>query len=126
MSLTFWKDSSNRSQSHRSDDIGISVGRNRKVDIYLFWSLLIIGTLGSLVIVHRWTHCQNKQVVIDVQKQQILQAQAKIHSLKKNVTRLEEPGVAWEKLIREKMDYARPNEVIFEFTSQGTQDRVSQ
>ncbi len=119
MNFLIWK----KSQTRLHDGTRASSVKRHKPDAYLFWSLLAIGTLGSLVIVHRWTQVENKQAVINVQKDQISRSKATIDSLRKSASRLEDSGIAWEKLIREQMDYARPNELIFEFASPGRQGR---
>ena len=87
------------------------------IDVYLVWVLILTASVGSIFIGQRWSESLQKQASIQSQRQAIRQAEAKIDLLKHSISELDQSEVAWERLVRERLDYTRPNEIVFEFTS---------
>lgn len=82
--------------------------------MFLFISLIFILAIGSTVLTNRWTAYKRKADSVVQQKHLLGEAQRQIETLLE-IEQLLESSQAQEKLLREKMDYARDNEIIFQF-----------
>jgi len=88
---------------------------NRTAEFYLACSLAVIAVLGIIVISQRLAECQEKMVVTGKQQGKIEDLKSEIESLEKKTEEIQHSDIAWERLVREKLDYTRPGEHVLKF-----------